>query len=101
MASDSGQNLLFTPTVARKRRHWAALVKSDNCIGQAKRFGQIACGDEHAAAAVGEISEMFIDLRARADIDARGRVQEDEEQALVGKPPAERKLLLLNRIDSL
>jgi hypothetical protein len=94
LTGNGGQHILLSPIVAGKSRNLAALVKSDNCIRKAKRFGQIACGDKDAAAAVGEVSEMFIDLGSRADVDARGRVQEDEEPALFCEPPAERELLL-------
>src|SRR6185503_7597136 len=72
-----------------------AVVKHENSIGERQNLRYVGRNDDHRFAGVGERVQAAIDLRPRADVDAAGRVDEDEEVG-VGKVPAcDQRLLLV------
>ena len=72
-----------------------AAVEHDGAVADAGDLLDVGGKDEHGEAAVGERAELEVDLVARADIDAAGRLLEDEELDAVDQPARDADLLLV------
>lgn len=76
--------------------HDAAVEKHRNPIAAANEFG-IVCGIEHdRSARVGELAQQCVDLLLGADIDAPGRIAEQQDARRIHQPFADDHLLLVS-----
>jgi hypothetical protein len=70
-------------------------VEDQDAIGKADQFGQLGRTEEDRSAAVGEVPDEPIDLALRTDVDAAGRVVEQEDGRRDLEPLADDDLLLV------
>ena len=72
-----------------------AAIEHHGAVANAGDLLDVGGKDEHGEAAVGERAELEVDLVAGADIDAAGRLLEDEELYRVHQPARDADLLLV------
>src|SRR5579872_4313128 len=73
----------------------AAVGNNDDAIGGGQKLGKLGRDDEHRFASSRKLAHKGNDLGLRADIDARGRLVEDEDIRLGVEPFGEHDLLLI------
>ncbi len=73
----------------------AAFVHHDRAVGQADDFFHLAGREQNGDALAGQLIHEFIDFFLRADVDAAGRLVEQQQFRLQAKPFAEHDLLLV------
>ena len=55
-------------------------------VANQREFGEIAGTNKHAAAAFGEAADQAVNLRLRRNVDALGRLFEQEDADFAGEP---------------
>src|SRR2546421_3743918 len=72
-----------------------ATAHDDHAVGEAEDLGQVRGDDDHGEPFGGEVADDGIDLALRADVDALGRLVEEQHLGLGGEPPGQQHLLLV------
>ena len=70
--------------------HDPALAHDQHPVGQAEHLGHLAGHQQHADAAVGQPADQRVDLAARTDVDAAGRLVEQQHVEQLLQQPAAR-----------
>jgi hypothetical protein len=82
--------------IARPRHaHDPAAHHHGDPVAEADQLARIRRGQDDARALSRETVDQRVDLRARADIDAHGRIVHQENPALLCQPAAQHDLLLV------
>ena len=82
-------------SVAGSGVHDAPLANDEDAVDQAEDFLDLARHDDHRQASVGQRADQGVDLAARADVDAAGRLVEQQHPAVAQQPPGQHHLLLV------
>src|SRR2546430_677473 len=72
-----------------------ALAHDDHAVGETENFGQVRRHHDHREPVGREVADDRVDLALRADVDALGRLVEQQHLGLGGEPPGEQHLLLV------
>ncbi len=73
----------------------APTVEGRDRVGKAQHLGGVGTRDDDAEAGGAKVAEPLVDLGARADVDAAGRLLEEHHLRLGAEPLADRDLLLV------
>ncbi len=73
------------------------LSQDVDVVGQSDQLGQLAADDEHGDTGRGELADVPVDLRLGGDVDATGRLVEDQQPRLGGDGAGEERFLLIFR----
>ena len=72
-----------------------AVGDHQHAVGQAQDLRDLAGDHDHGDAAVGEGADQGVDLRPGADVDAAGRLVEEQHPAVAQQPAGQHDLLLV------
>src|SRR5579871_1865554 len=86
---------LIEPLGALHPRRDAPLAQGEHRIAKPRKLGEIAGADQHAATAAGELAHQAVDLRLGGDVDALGRLVEQQHCDLARQPFRQDDLLLV------
>ena len=81
--------------VARERAGELAFAEHEHAVGEAHDLGQIRGREHDGVAARRQLLDQRVDLGLRADIDAAGRLVEQEHARRELEPLADHDLLLI------
>jgi hypothetical protein len=81
--------------LAGQRRRKAALVHDEDSIGHPKNLGQLRRDQQYTDALHGQLGEQAVNLALGLDIDAAGRLVDDEHGRVARQPLGEDDLLLI------
>ena len=92
---DQVEHPVLVERVGRRLGDDDAVGDHQHAVGQAQHLGDLA-GDHHDRdPAVGQGADQRVDLRARADVDAAGRLVEQQHPAVAQQPAGQHDLLLV------
>src|SRR5690348_5575782 len=72
--------------------HHPALAHDEHPVGQPEHLGHLAGHDHHRHPGRGQVADEAVDLAARADVDAAGRLVEQQHLAAAQQPPGQHDL---------
>ena len=81
--------------VAADLRRQAPLVHDQHAVGHAEHLGQLAGDHQHGQPLAGQLAHQPVHLGLGADVDAAGRLVDDQQLRLGGEPLREHDLLLV------
>src|SRR5438876_947540 len=94
-ADGAAQLRLIDPGAAIERGRDASLPHGENAVAQPRKLGEIAGIDHCAGAAGDEIGEEHVDLRLGGNVDALGRIVEQQHCNAPRQPFRQDHLLLI------
>ena len=78
-----------------QRRRQAAIGDDDDAVGGLEDLKHLGAEDHHAVAGAGEGAQQPVDLALALDVDAAGRLLEEDEPRLADQRLGDRDLLLV------